>query len=428
MTEVQIVTTPPAIPNKNDIIPIHASDIASFKRCRRYWDWTSPTRTNLRRKVQIYGVNPNLWFGTGIHWALQMMYDPILQRDPVEAFSTWFALQWEGGIVRKDFLDQTYDIKPVEVPVTSEMIGTQYIDASTGIEVIPDEEKRYRIEGLRDLLPDPDEEEFFGYRDLGIGMMEFYKGYAAREDNFTVIAAESTFSVPLGFEWKDSREESPNYGEMLEVHARGKRDMIYQHNETLHFGIQDYKTKTKIDDSYRVSLENDAQVTTYMWASQEEAKIHDLPYKVIHEAFHQAMRKVYPQPPTPLKNGLPSLNRTEESATAEMFIDYINEHNLMPIYTNDVKMQNYYTFLVEEGDKRFIERNFIPRNQHEIAATGQHIKAIAWEMLNSPYIYPNPNGDYLCVHCALRAPCLAKDDGSDYTAMLKDGYEQNRDR
>jgi len=419
MTEVQIVTSLPPIPNKYDIIPIHASDIASFKRCRRYWDWTSPTRTNLRRKVQIYGISPPLWFGTGIHYALQMMYDPILRRDPVEAFSTWFALQWEGGVVEEDYLDQSYDIHPVPMLDDSDPMQALQL-AENG--------QKYRIEGLRDLLPDPDEEEFFGYRDLGVGMMEFYKGYATREDNFTVIAAESSFSVPLGFEWKDYREESPNYGNMLEVHARGKRDMIYQHNEKLHYGLMDYKTKGKIDDAYRISLENDAQMTTYLWACQEEARIFDLPYKVMHEAFHQAMRKVYPKPPTPLKSGLPSLNRTDESATAEMFIDYINDNNLMPIYANDVKMQNYYTFLVEEGDRRFIERNFIPRNQHEIAATGEHIKAIAWEMLNDPFVYPSPSGDYLCVHCALRAPCLAKDDGSDYTGMLKDGYERNRDR
>src|SRR5262245_66668156 len=89
------LAVPPKIPNKVDIIPIHASDIASFKRCRRYWDWSSPTRGNLRRKVQFYGVNPNLWYGGGIHYALEQYYNPVLRRDPVETFIAWFTLQWQ---------------------------------------------------------------------------------------------------------------------------------------------------------------------------------------------------------------------------------------------------------------------------------------------------------------------------------------------
>jgi PD-(D/E)XK nuclease superfamily len=404
-TEVEIVAQPPAIPHKYDIIPIHASDIAAFMRCRRYWDWTSPARNNLRRKVQIYGISPAPWFGTGIHYALEMYYDPILRRDPVEAFTTWFTLQWEGGIIQKDYLDRTYDLNPVVL-----------------------DKDNWRIEGLRDLLPDPDEEEFMGYRDLGIGMMEFYKGYSAREDNFTVIAAESQFSIPLGFEWTDIREQSPNYGKKLEVHLRGKRDMVYQHNELLHYGIMDYKTKTKIDDDYRESLNMDPQATTYAWASQEEARIYDLPYKEIHEVTHQAMRKVYPKPPTELKNGMPSVSRSEESTTADMFEQFIRERNLMPVFEASDKLQGYYTYLVESGDKQFIERNYILRNQYELAAMGNKLKAVAWDMLDDPTVYPTPSESFLCVHCALRAPCLARDDGSDFEHLLKDGYERNRDR
>src|SRR3954452_15910762 len=103
------------IPNKYDIIPIHTSDVASFLRCRRYWNWSSPTRSNLRHKVEIYGIDTNLWFGSGIHYALEMYYNPALRRDPVEAFQTWFEYQWNGGIVTEDWLDRTYDINPQKV-------------------------------------------------------------------------------------------------------------------------------------------------------------------------------------------------------------------------------------------------------------------------------------------------------------------------
>src|SRR3569833_1332499 len=104
--------TPPEIPNKYDIIPFHSSDRGSFKMCRRRWDWSSPARQNLTVRADIYGVSMPLWFGTGIHYALEKFYHPGLRRDPVEAFKTWFDIQWRGGIVTADWLDLVYDLNP----------------------------------------------------------------------------------------------------------------------------------------------------------------------------------------------------------------------------------------------------------------------------------------------------------------------------
>ena len=69
---------PPKIPSKMDIIPIHASDRGTFKKCRRNWDWSSPMRGNLVRRVDMQGVTMPLWFGTGVHYALAQYYNPIL--------------------------------------------------------------------------------------------------------------------------------------------------------------------------------------------------------------------------------------------------------------------------------------------------------------------------------------------------------------
>jgi len=417
------IVTKPELPGKYDIIPIHASDIAAFKRCRRYWDWSSPTRTNLRRKVHIYGINFPLWFGSGIHYALEMYYDPILQRDPVEAFITWFTYQWEGGVVTEDWLERTYDINPVKIADNGVSID---VATMTAIEY---SQPLYRIQGLRDLHPDPDEEEFFTHKELGIGMMNFYKEYAPKHDSFRVIASESSFSVPLGFEEIDRREESPNYGKRIEVHARGKRDAVIQDLETEQFGIFDHKSKTKIDDAYFASLEKDEQVTNYMWASQVEAEVYGLPYTTISYVIHQALRKAYPKPPTPLSNSTPSLNRSEESTTAEMFEKYVRDNGLVPWFEGTPKAQAYYNYLVEKGDEQFIVRNRVYRNTAELHNQGEHIKAVAREMLDpNVAVYPHPTGDYLCINCGFRAPCIAKDDGSDYEYIIKDGYELNRDR
>jgi len=413
-----VVTAPPVIPSKWEIIPIHGSDVASFKRCRRYWDWTSPTRNNLRRKVEIHGINFPLWFGTGIHYALEKYYDPILRHDPVESFKTWFEFQWEGGIVGAEWLDLLYDVHPHLAHG-----GTQ-LDNYT---------QTWKVRGLKDMLPNVElvQDEMLMHIDLGIGMMEFYKSYAERVDDFVVIAAESSFSIPLGFEVVDIREESPNYNKKLEVHARGKRDAVIYYPEMDKFGIIDHKTAARINEDYFAKLDKDEQCSTYLWATIQESKLFDLPWKdhVVDRVVYNAVRKNYPKPPTFTSRGFPSLDRQKEGTTAELFQEAIvGNDNLADWFRNDEKAQSYYTYLCEMGDSLFIQRDLVTRNAAEIQNVGKHLEMVARDMLNEPAIYPNPSGEFRCLQCAFRSPCIAADDGTDWQGMLTDGYENNRDR
>lgn len=417
MNSVEVVARPPAIPSKWDIIPIHGSDISAYKRCRRYWDWTSPARNNLRRRVDVSGIKFELWFGTGIHYALEKYYDPILQRDPVESFQTWYQMQWDGGTVDEEWLDLTYDIKPRLISNPTRGKGAQWV-----------------IRGLRELLPNIElvEEEFEFHRQLGIGMLTFYKEWAAKNDDFVTVAAESVYSIPLGFTAVDRREDSPNYGKKLEVHARGKRDSIIYYPERDKFGVNDHKTAAQIDDAYFAKLEKDEQCSNYLWATKEEAKMEDLPWSghEVDRVLYTALRKNYPKPPTITKTGWPSLDRSKEGTTAELFEQTIMENeNYGEWFRNNDKAQAYFTYLCEMGDELFIRRDLVTRNKYEVQATHDHLVAIAKEMLDPKLnIYPNPTGSWLCTGCAFRAPCIARDDGSDWKGMLADGYEINRDR
>lgn len=409
----EVVTTPPNIPSKWDIIPIHTSDVGNFKRCRRYWNWTSPARNNLRRRVGIHGVNIPMWFGTGCHFALEQYYDPMLKHDPVESFLTWYQFQIDGGIVGEEWLERTYDIHP------------RLQDNVSG---------KWKIAGLKELLPawEVVEEEFEYHRELGIGMMTFYKEYAAKNDNFVCVAAESTYSIPLGFESIDQREDSPNYGKTLEVHARGKRDAIVYFPELDKYGIIDHKTTERYDEAEtEEKLNKDEQTSNYLWATKQEALMNDYPWseKPVDRIIYQMLRKRYPQPPNLTSRGFPSIDRQKEGTTAEMFQELIvGSEALETWFRDEPKAQAYYTFLCERGDENFIIRKPVSRNKHEVEATGVHLKMIAKEMLNDPFLYPNPTGNFNCLHCAFRSPCIAQDDGSDFTAMLVDGYETNKDR
>lgn len=401
-----VTAAPPDIPTKWDIIPIHTSDVASFLRCRRYWNWSSPAKNNLRTRADISGINPNLWFGTGIHYALEKYYHPLLKQDPVITWQTWFKVQWDGGEVTEEELEQTYDNNPH--PLTN---------------------GNYQVRGLRDILPQYDEEEFLAYRELGTNMLDFYKMYAAENDDFVVIATESTYSVPLGFSAVDMRENSPNYGKEIEVHARGKRDTICYRERTDSFFVSDYKTAAKVDEDYFAKLDTDPQVSNYIWASREEAVLFDLPWKGINECLYQALKKAFPSPPTMLKSGLPSLNRTEENTTPQLFSEFVVSNNLELWFEETDKAKSYYNWLVERGDKAFIERRSTFRSKTYLNNVGKNLRMIAEEMLSPDLrMYPRFTNEHSCLKCGFRAPCLAVEDGADADFIIDNNYETNRGR
>jgi hypothetical protein len=372
-----------------------------------------------------------LWFGTGIHYALEMYYDPMLQRDPVESFKTWYDYQWNGGIVTEEWLDRTYDIRPqkmVEDDVV-DFVNANMPKELDGMRV----EGTWKIKGLRHLLPNIEvvQDDFEAHRELGIGMMNFYKEWAEKNDDFVVVAAESVFSVPLGFEAVDMREDSPNYGKSLEVHARGKRDAVLYWPEWDKYGINDYKTAAKIDENYFVKLENDEQVTQYMWASIRESQMTDLPWSggTVDRYLYTALRKNYPKPPNVLKNGKLSLDK-QQGTNADLFEKaLIADPELQAWFVDKPEAQTYMTYLIEQGDDLFVIRKEGGRNTYEIDNFERDLIATAKEMLNpETAVYPNPSGNWLCTGCAFRAPCLAANDGSDWQGMLADAYEPNRDR
>lgn len=431
MATEQVVWQAPEIPSKYDIIPIHNSDRAAFRRCRRYWDWSSPSRTNLTVRADIHGVAMPLFFGTGIHYALEQYYQPGLRRDPVEAFKTWFDIQWRGGTVTEEWLDKVYDLKPKplgeQVPMAKDPEG-QWNDAGLAVEL-------YQIRGLEDILPDPDHNEWWELFELGVGMMEYYKTYAENNDDFTIICSEHQFSVPI---WDyenncilksvDLREESPNYGKPLEVHARGRMDGVgIRPNGKL--VLLENKTATKWGEDELRKLEADEQTTHYLYSAEIEANYYDLPHKgePLEEVIYNVLRKAYPKPPTQLTNGMFSVDRQNESTTYEILTDWISKN--IPGVALSEKQQGYIEYLKESGDENFIVRKFVRRNRHQLKNAGHRLYLETLDMLSPTLrIYPNISNDYSCLNCAFRPPCMAKEDGSDHEQLIEDNYTINKDR
>src|SRR5262245_21899896 len=348
-----------------------------------------------------------------------MFYQPGLRRDPVEAWLTWYDIQVRGGTVDYTWLDHVYDLNPKVKQIVPNMEAQE--DWSKIL---------YVVRGLEDIIPDVDMLEFEELRELGIQMMTAYKDYAATRDGFTVLVTEHDFSIPI---WdyerncilraRDLREQSPNYGQELEVHQRGRMDAIWS-KPNGKLGVIDHKTSSRIDEDFFEKLETDEQVTSYLYAAQVEAKYYGLPYagQEMEECIYNVMRKTYPKPPTLLKTGLVSVNRAEESPTFEMLQQFMAE-NFIEFDSLPEKHQEYYRYVQEAGDEMFFVRKLVRRNRHQLRNAGYRAYLEAMDMLDPNLrIYPNLSNDYRCLRCAFRAPCLAKEDGSDWEALLADNY------
>ena len=424
----------PEIPGKYDIIPLHNSDRGSFLRCRRYWDWSSPARNNLSLRADIHGVNTDLWFGTGIHWALEQYYAPgqAIRRDPVEAWLTWYDVQWRGGTVGTEWLDKVYDLNPRPVPPNTPEYLAQFGDKPIEFDTMD----LWVVRGLEDILPDADGDKYEELRELGLRMMTFYKQYAEANDAFEVLVVEHDFSIPI---WDyendciltatDLREHSPNYGKKLEVHNRGRMDAIWS-KPNGKLGVIDHKTSSRIDEDFFEKLDTDEQVTSYLYAAEVEATYYGLPYagEAMEECIYNVLRKAFPQPPTVVRGGLFSIDRKAESCTYDMLTSWMQENDVT-YESLPEKHQFYVDWLQEVGAEQFIIRKQVRRNRHQLQAAGYTLYQQAMDMLVPDVrIYRNMSNDFKCLGCQFRAPCLAKDDGGDWEQLINDNYTRTRDR
>lgn len=74
---------------------LRTSDRVLFKRCRRLWGWLS----HLRQGRTLYEQQDYLWFGTGIHYALEDYHGLNLYEHPARAFHAYVIASRSAGIL-----------------------------------------------------------------------------------------------------------------------------------------------------------------------------------------------------------------------------------------------------------------------------------------------------------------------------------------
>lgn len=380
----------PGVENPTDYIPIHTSDRIQFKKCRRRWNWNSPSRENLVPKRARSGVIFPLWFGTGVHAAIEWYYQ---NRD----YS-------DDGIYPQEYFEDWYN---EETSNLLELNTDWYMQ---------------------------NEEEFINHFELGMGMLTNYVTFAREHDNFEVIKTEYDFAVPVGHPENPLHMYDTRSGKMLPVMYKGRQDLIIRELEHGTYGIMDHKTATAIGEDYFEKLDMDEQCTSYLWAARFDNELLELTGgKYPQFVYYNTLRKVAPAPPTVTYPDSPqpklSIARATESTTFDQWNKALDDMQLRgtPWHLGE-RVQDYEKYLKEVGWDQFFVRKHVARNEHEILNIAMQIELEAKDMLDLPSIYPNPSSDWYCMKCPFRAPCLATNDGSDVDYMLEENYEPNTDR
>lgn len=390
---------------------IHTSERASFKACRRRWDW-------IFRDRYYPKVTPNYFeFGTAYHAALEVYYTP----------DTW---KW----VRD----------PYKRPAVVAMAIEKFKDVCRA-----QQEKYLDYHGN----VDPSiEEDFVARHELGIGMLQYHLGTVAPYEDFknglTPIKVEIPFEIPVlspeGEQlhcvcnncWDrfvkahsgdqdflrltdDGTHRQSNW-EGLPVTFGGRIDALFQDFD-LRYWIADWKSAAQLHGDNDLFLEVDDQITGYCSA------LDYLGVDVVGFIYH-AQRKAFPQPPEPhksrrrYKGRLFSTNK-QMATTYELYLTTVRENDPEG-YAEGAYSE--YLLDLQENPPKYYERYQVHRNKHELEEARRNIYLEAKDIINPDLsIYPNPRY-FSCNTCAYRLPCVGKNQGEDYKYTLDSLFDKRK--
>jgi hypothetical protein len=343
----------------NELAPrtavIRTTDRATFRSCRRKWAWSSHLMGNLEPKQAA----APLWFGTGIHYALEDFFGV---KDHPTA---------------KDALDA-------------------YVRAT--------------VRQNRQEMPDDWKEQ----TELGMGMLEYFEKYwlPGRDPLTTYVhngipQTEVNFVVDLPFNPKEHFPDSP-YDKVV---YSGTIDRVTIDDDG-QLWLVDYKTAKQLKTSH---FANDSQVSAYCWAAYH---IYQRP---VAGMIYWQFLKAVPKPPEPLKSGKISVaanQRTTRPLYRQALIDCYGSVAAAPV--ENKKFLNQLALLEGPDHDAFIRRDRIYKNPASLQAEGVKILLELEDMLN-PHLPLYPNPTFMCPHmCPFYEACVSMDDGSDWEQQLRD--------
>lgn len=354
-------------------IPIHNSDVQSFKGCRDRWNWLSDLRES-RKPIE---TPTPLSFGSAMHAAFEVYYTPL----------TWHLVQ-AGGVQREAVLMRSIDAFRQAMRANRE---------------------RYLKLTKSEALNEEQHEDYLEHYDLGIGMLMHYFEWVQKHDTdagLVPVDVEVPFEFPVFDSYEQQLEALPDTAGHIVVY-RGRIDLLVRDKDE-RLWILDHKTTARMPDNM-VFLEMDEQMGSYILgytlASGEQ----------IAGAIYSEILKGYPKPPA--ENKVVRLGRR--------FSVNQNQHTSYEVYKatleeagEDLELYEEMLHWLKNFGTTYVRRTIIPRNTSELRNIAQRIQFETLDMLDNPRIYPSP-GRWSCDHCPVRPACLAKMEGQDYQWILE---------
>jgi PD-(D/E)XK nuclease superfamily len=368
---------------------IHTTELRSFRGCRRRWNWSfNENRQPVRTAVPLE-------FGVAFHRAMEKMYDPETFNKAPRTLIAQFA---EGA-----FVDECRRQKSEWERVT-EKYGND------------DEERDY------DKLVS-----------LGRGMIHWYVQNHLPISEFTVVAVEVKFQVPVldenGVQLRCKCDtcvkkyvvqegwNPPDNWEGLPVVYEGRVDAIIR-DLVGNYWILDWKTTARMmSEDSDVVLELDDQITGYVFALREKLGLAIRGFKYVE------LRKGFPEPP--LKNKNVRLGRSfsvskNQTTDVDTFIRTVRVED--KVAYEEGLYDEYIDWLRNDG-MRYVEVHTVYKTEVQLASFEQELIWQAREMTNPNLpLYKSP-GRFSCGMCGYREPCLDKDQGGDFNYSLDTMFE-----
>jgi hypothetical protein len=338
------------------IAVIRTSDRILFKRCRRRWGWQSHLRANLSSKET---AGP-LWFGSGVHYALEDFHGYRVYSKPSEAFVAYY-----------NATSRAKQPLPFDHP---------------------------------ELKP------------LGIGMMDYYSDlWLKQRDPLETFIFNGIPQVEV-----NAQVEIPI--DQLPPHIRVLYDRII-YSATLdrvveiagELWIVEYKTAKRIATMH---YQTDPQVGAYCWIGN------CLYGRPIAGVMYQQHRKSLPEAPRILATGkvstdkrMATTHRHYRAVLANLFGPQLNKCPGI-----NVEFLNWLATEEDEDKDHFIRRDRIERNESSHQTEGVKILLELEDMLNPDLpLYPNPIRE--CAYqCSFLGTCVSMDDGGDWEHELETLY------
>jgi hypothetical protein len=283
-------------------------------------------------------------------------------------------------------------------------------------------------------LDDQAEKDYEESLKLGTGMIRWYAKEHLPQGEYTPIAVEIKFQVPIldeeGFPqfcWCDrchdkwlhanSLHELPTESWIgLPVMYEGRIDGLMQ-DKRGDYWILDWKTTARMmSEDSDIILETDDQIASYCWALMRSMGLN------IRGFLYVELRKGSPKPPVELKQM--RLGR-QFSVSKQQDTEYGIFQQTVMSQDADAYQRGLYDehleWLKNEGVK-YIQVHKIYKPRQTLDNIGKYIYYQAKEMINAPAIYPSP-GRFVCAWCAFQGPCIDATAGRDYQYALDTLYE-----